>query len=125
MSINHSCETGGCYVKKLTPDWGFLDSALSGKIRVTDIDGAVEANGHLLILEWKSTHATLTLGQQIMFKNITKNSRITVFVLYGDPELSIAKRITLFIDGEERPSQECSNEELKKWVTHWETKVRK
>jgi len=56
MSIRHNCEIDGCYLKNQTPDWGFLDNSFSGKIRVSDIDGIVEVNGHLLILEWKGKY---------------------------------------------------------------------
>ena len=124
MSIRHNCEHGGCYIKKQTPDWGFLDSAFSGKIRVTDIDGAVEANGCLLILEWKGVGVPLLDGQRIMVEKITKKNQITVFVINGDAEESIPKHITIFANGVISRTEECGSEKLKKYCQWWETKAR-
>ena len=125
MSIRHDCETSGCYIKKQTPDWGFLDSSFSGKIRVTDIDGAVEANGSLLLLEWKGIDAPVLDGQRIMFEKITAKNSIIVFIIFGDAEESIPKHIKIYSEGKLVADKKCDKETVMKYCKAWETKARK
>jgi hypothetical protein len=124
MSFRHNCEYDGCYIKEQTPDWGFLDNSFSGKIRVSDIDGVVEANGHLLILEWKGNGVPATTGQEIMFKNITKINNIIVFLINGDAKNTIATHLKIYSDGGITFDKEISNEVLQSYCTKWELKVR-
>jgi len=124
MTIRHNCDHSGCYIKKQTPDWGFLDSSFSGKIRVTDIDGAVEANGHLLIIEWKGVGAPVLAGQKIMFEKITKASRIMVFVVFGDAEETVPEHINIYSDGVIIHDGACDKEMLMKYCKAWEEKAR-
>ncbi|GJQ59764.1 MAG: hypothetical protein D8M57_13130 [Candidatus Scalindua sp. AMX11] len=124
MTIRHNCETQGCYIKEQTPDWGFTDSAFSGKIRIGDIDGAVEANGCLLLLEWKSVGAPLTKGQEIMYSRITKNSNIIVFVINGDAKHTESDHLAVFKGGELIYDDKANNEKIKLFCREWETKAR-
>lgn len=125
MTIRHCCETHGCYVKTQTPDWGFLDSSFSNKIRVGDIDGIVEANGRLLILEWKSFIGDIPVGQRIMFEKITALSQIIVFVISGDPVESVPEHISIYSNGSVVADEDCDKEKLRKYCTAWETKSRR
>jgi len=130
MTINHDCKkTGECYLIKHTPDWGFLDNAFSGKIKVTDLDGAVEANGCLLILEWKAMNAPMLneerdSGQTIMFKKVTRRSDVVVYVIFGDTVNTISEKVRVFKDGEITYDGECSNEMLFKACANWEKVAR-
>lgn len=84
MTINTShpdCE----YCKKLW-DWGFLDGCFTHSIRVTDIDGFVERNGHYLVIETKSPGAMIPIGQQRMFNWMHYSGSITVFIVWGRPQ---------------------------------------
>jgi len=122
MSIRHICEHDGCFVKVLTPDWGFLDNSFSGKIRVGDIDGVVEANGHGLFLEWKSAGASIPLGQEIMFKNLSRstNNRIIFFVINGDPKESVAVKTSIYANGVLQAVIGTDNGKLKRLCAAWE-----
>ena len=52
-------------------DWGFLDECFPGtRIRVTDIDGLVERNGHFLLIEAKSPGKDIPTGQRILFDRL-------------------------------------------------------
>jgi len=124
MTIRHNCETHGCYIKKMTPDWGFLDSSFSGRIRVGDIDGVVEANGKLLILEWKTTGVDIPMGQDIMFSKITPGGNITVIVIWGDPEMTIPTHCQVYLDGTKRDMQETNAETIKGFCVWWEKSAR-
>ena len=124
MTIRHDCETQGCYVKEQTPDWGFLDSAFSGRIRATDIDGCVEANGCLLILEWKGINASVTTGQEIMFKMLTQKNHITVFVINGDAKETIARHVQVWMDGKVIMDQDANNDRVRDLCIRWKEKAR-
>jgi hypothetical protein len=108
----------------MTPDWGFLDSAFSNKIRVGDIDGIVEANGSLLILEWKTTGYPVPTGQRIMFEKITPGGKITVIVIWGDPEETTTTHYQVFFNGKSQEKQEADSETIKDFCKRWETWVR-
>jgi hypothetical protein len=73
------------YCKKLW-DWGFLDDCFSHHIRVTDLDGFVERNGHLLVLETKSPGASIPIGQQRMIAAMHASGSITIFIIWGQPQ---------------------------------------
>jgi hypothetical protein len=124
MTIRHDCETQGCYVKEQTPDWGFTDNAFSGKIRVTDIDGAVEANGHLLLLEWKGRGASIPKGQSIMFEKITRINHIVVFVINGDAKYSSCSHLSIYENGKITQDLDVNNEDLCEWCKKWENYAR-
>ena len=121
MTIRHNCETHGCYIKKMTPNWGFLDSSFSNRITVGDIDGIVEANGKLLILEWKTTGAEVPMGQHIMFSKITKKgSIVVVIVIWGDPEETVVTHYQLYVNGIVEKKKEAGGEEIKGICVRWE-----
>ncbi len=124
MSIRHNCETQGCFIKVATVDWGFLDNSFSGRIKIGDIDGIVEANGRLLILEWKGINVPTPKGQHIMFTNITKISKIIVFVINGDTLLNKPTHIKIYKHGRIAYDRECNEEKLKELCTSWEKKAR-
>lgn len=124
MTIRHDCQTGGCYIKRQTPDWGFLDSSFSGRIRVTDIDGAVEVNGHLLLLEWKGEGVPLLRGQEIMFQQITKANNITVFLVHGDPVESKPTELAVYWNGIAGKLEKCDKDKLQQRCRDWENHAR-
>ena len=126
MTIRHNCETGGCYIKVQTPDWGFSDNAFSKKIRVSDIDGSVEVNGCLLLLEWKGSGVPLTMGQEIMFKKATiKNRGITVFIINGNAETTTVEHLKIICVGEIKEDIDIDNDGLNEKFKEWEAFVNK
>jgi len=82
MSIENPEE----YVKNLW-DWRILDNCFGeSNISVSDLDGFVERNGNILILETKSpTVKMIPKGQEIAFNSFIKTGIITVFVIWGWP----------------------------------------
>jgi hypothetical protein len=65
-------------------DWGFLDDCFAYGIKVSDIDGVVERNGHMLFIEAKPPKKKLSRGQLILFSNLAR-SGFCVMVLWGEP----------------------------------------
>ena len=66
-------------------DWGFLDDCFGNtKIKVTDIDGAVERWGNFLIIETKLPGNEIPKGQQIMFDAMVNSGLFTIVYLWGE-----------------------------------------
>lgn len=76
-------------------DWSFLERYLGGfGIRPTDLDGLVERNGNLLLLEAKSPTAKIPRGQRILFDRLVwakcphcerEIKKFDVLVIWGEP----------------------------------------
>ncbi len=99
-------------------DWGFLDGCFGGtKIRVTDVDGFVERNGHYLVIEAKSSGASIPFGQAIMFRQMQAGKRHTVILLWGTPP--IPEFIQVFGPKGTTQIMPSSQEHLQKWVSNW------
>lgn len=125
MTLRHSCQTHGCYIKNQTPDWGFADNAFSGRIKIGDIDGIVEVNGHILILEWKGGEAKVPPGQDIMFKKASQHSYITVFVINGDALTTQATNLIRYFNGNKTDIGPVDNNEIFNRCANWEKWARK
>jgi len=66
-------------------DWAILSSCFGRlKIAVSDIDGIIERHGQFLVIESKSMHAPIPVGQSIMFDHMTKMDNFKVVVIWGD-----------------------------------------
>ena len=67
-------------------DWGFLNDCFGGtRIRVTDLDGLVERNGHFLFIEAKSNGKDIPLGQKLLFKALIASPQNRVLIIWGEP----------------------------------------
>lgn len=123
MTIRYKCDTanGRCYVAQHMPDWAILNGCFdckSPKIRVTDIDGAVEINGHVLFLEWKGRDSELSGGQAIAFRKMTASAPTTrVLVLYGDK--GEPSRATVFVNGRQENYPEANLERVRDFCRRW------
>lgn len=116
MTINTShpdCE----YCKKLW-DWAFLDDCFANNIRVTDIDGFVERNGHYLVIETKSPGVLIPVGQRRMFQWMQYSGSITVIIVWGRPQSPYSIEINHPIKGT-RIVEPASITDLKEIVRGW------
>jgi hypothetical protein len=65
------------------PDWTEFNTCFEpSRIRISDIDGIVERNGHFLVLDLKHPNATLNQGQSILYRQLAKKG-FTVVVVFG------------------------------------------
>lgn len=53
-------------------------------IKIGDIDGAVMWKGELLIVEFKSPHATSIAGQQLLFGRLLMRGHCTIIIVEGE-----------------------------------------
>ena len=65
-------------------DWQPFDDCFGGKIRMGDIDGMVERNGYILLVETKHTGSEIPFGQMIMFNQLSKLPNFTVILIWGE-----------------------------------------
>jgi hypothetical protein len=66
-------------------DWAILDGCFGEtRIKPTDIDGCVERNGNLLILETKQPGAQIPKGQEITFQAFVRRAGAVVMVIWGE-----------------------------------------
>ena len=115
------CAEHGCYNEKLRPKIEIFAGCLPGKIAFTDIDGAVEINGFVLFLEFKSGMPTeLGTGQRIFFENLTRLSRrIIVVLVAGDAESMEISHIRVARHGAFGPWEQADIDELKLRIRGW------
>lgn len=102
-------------------DWGFLDDCFQGtKIRITDIDGAVERNGKFLFIETKRPGAAIPLGQEIFFRGQVRLGNAVMFV-WGHKNQPVKIRVvTPFVD---KVLENASEDVMKDIVRQWFEKV--
>lgn len=81
-----NCDKRGCFNVKRRPKIEIFHDCFPGKISFGDVDAIVEINGKGLMLEWKSDTTDLPMGQQIMYKRLTKTEQLTVIILCGNAE---------------------------------------
>lgn len=99
--------------------WDFLNDCF-GKtsIKVSDLDGAVERNSHLLIIETKQPNVELNTGQRIMFENLQKTGLVTIFVIWG--ERNKPEKMRMYYPMLRRHIEgKADVAEVKRWVSGW------
>ena len=78
--FRHECRVRGCYVEQL-PSWDHYIRAFPRNIRPTDVDGLVEVNGHILVLEEKCVGKGPDEGQRRALQRLASlpNVRVVFF----------------------------------------------
>jgi len=78
------------------PDWTEFNTCFEpSRIRISDIDGIVERNGHFLVLDLKHPNTTLNTGQRILYQQLVRKG-FTVVIVFGTTTHDI-------------PSERCSS----------------
>ena len=114
-----NCVNSGCFNLKRRPKIEVFHDILPGRISFGDVDGIVEINGNVLMLEWKSARNDLPIGQKIMYGRITKSSPITVLVLVGDAEEMTVTRMGWFFRGAYQEPQTAAMDDVRKTIADW------
>ena len=118
------CEKSGCWIKRNAAPFELFEDCFGGKIRPTDIDGAVERNGHFLIFEWKRNGADIPTGQRIFFEKLSSKPGITVFVVWHDTATpSAITKAGMFKDGRWKGEKKTDLEGVRKACREWFEKV--
>jgi hypothetical protein len=101
-------------------DWGFLDECFARGIRISDIDGAVERNGHLLFIEAKPLGKQLSTGQSIMFSQLASNG-FTVLILWGECNKPVEMMIWIPHQANPLKKRDADEAKVKEFVRKWFT----
>lgn len=113
----YDCEKRGCYVTSL-PSWDDLLDAFPRDIRPTDIDGVVEINGHVLILDQKSAGKTFEEGQRRAYEALRERPKTTIVGIRegANTELEV---IVLAHDLPGTGWQPVTRQWLRAWLREW------
>jgi hypothetical protein len=120
-ALRHNCDTHGCAKVVLDPKLHAFDQCFGGKIRMGDIDGAVERKGFVLFMEWKQGGNVENYAQVRLHECLTKNSpkHLSVFVV-GNPETMTVERIRVMSNGAWRgPWEACDLNSLRRRFSGW------
>lgn len=113
------CDKAGCFNKKRRPKIELFKKCFPGKISFGDVDGLVEFNGYLCILEWKGPGGHLQTAQRITFRSITKDIGNIVFVVEGDAETMEASRYSIFWAGKEGRMRQATFDDVFARISGW------
>lgn len=112
------CARQGCFNRKKRPKIELFADCLPGRISFGDIDGIVEINGNLLLLEWKD-HQEISRGQRILFERLTRLCPATVLVVEGDAEDMAVTSIRTIWNGAIPESEPGDLEKLRQYIRMW------
>ena len=118
---NHDCSEKGCWRDQYLPDLTVFDDCFPRRIGFGDVDGIVERNGRLLILELKSLGQPLTDGQRIMHERLSQSlgEAYQAVVIWGAPDFTRPLKMQMWIKGQSIAPQAVSLDEIKKVFRDW------
>lgn len=101
-------------------------NGLMGKIVPSNIDMVMERNGYFLVGEWKRENEQISIGQNILLKQLAKmTDRFTVLIIQGDTDdgvMKVSKFWLMGADGVQVPIG-TSTEIFKEFLVHWKNGV--
>jgi len=112
------CAKRGCFNIKKRPKIELFADCLPGQIAFGDVDGIVEINGNLLLLEWKD-HRAIAMGQRILFQRMTLLCPATVLIVEGDAETMAVSSIRTVRRGIISDAEAASLDELRRRIRAW------
>jgi hypothetical protein len=116
--MNWDCATQGCFNRKKRLKFSVFKDSLPGRISFSDVDGIVEVNGNLLLLEWKN-HRELGTGQRILFERLTRFCPATVLIVKGDAESMAVDSVAVAWAGHIGPPHPTDLDGLRRMVQGW------
>ena len=117
--IRWDCERQGCFNKKVRPKIEEFADCFPGNNAMGDLDGVVEHDGKLLIMEWKSSRKGLEEAQNILAKNISDGEQITYLEVVGNAETMEVMGFRTYMGGEANEWQRTGLAGLKKFMKSW------
>lgn len=87
---------------------------------MSDVDGIVEIEGNLLLMEWKkSTKTPLERGQRIMYERMSGRKSVYILVVYGSAETMEVEGYLEFQKGKMGAFVDCEINDLKDVLRRW------
>ena len=101
-------------------DWAILDGCFGQtRIKPTDVDGLIERHGCFLFLEAKADGKEVSQGQNITFRQLSRQPRTFVIAFNGNREERTISRIVLYRNGQEIEQENPGVETLRSLVARW------
>ncbi len=116
--LRWDCSVKGCFNIKKRPKIEVFAECFPGNIQMGDVDGIVEINGQVLLLEWKEFEPIST-GQRIMYQRMTASPACHVIVVIGNPETMVVEKYSYFRDGAMAEWFPGTLENLKELIRSW------
>lgn len=121
-NLRHQCETDGCYRNELW-DWTpFNDCFGNTGIRISDVDGIVERNSQMLMLDGKRIgkggSRNISTGQRLLYKAFADRGQ-HVLVFHGHPPATVLFVRRWLPGGRFVQEEPCDLDGLKAIVSAW------
>ena len=127
--LRWDCSLSGCFNIKLRPKLEVFADCFPGFISFGDVDGIVEINSHVLLLEWKSSPGDLPTGQHIMYERMSRSPQFTAICVAGSAETMTVTHTTRYWhenDCKKRPEWVVADlDDIRKTVERWVTWAQK
>jgi hypothetical protein len=120
--LRHDCKNGeNCFNRKYRPKIElFAECFAPTRCNFGDVDGLIERNGLLLLLEWKSpASAGLSTGQVITYRAFSRIAGNAVIVVVGDAETMTVEKYCVFWKGKQRQWVPVTLEGLRAVFRRW------
>lgn len=125
-SLDRTCDKHGCAKLALDPKLHIFDDCFPGHIRMGDVDGSVEINGHILWLEWKvgvdrAACDEIHLAQLIQARAFTNNNPKQLFwLVVGCPSTMTVRYVRFMRSGAWTGDWiQCDTERLRGFLRQW------
>lgn len=118
IAMHWDCQRQGCFNQKKRLKFSVFKDCLPGRISFADVDGLVEINGNLLLLEWKD-HEQLSTGQRILYQRMTRLCPAGVFLVEGDAEDMSVQSLSTVWAGVIGPREPIDLEGLCGYIRTW------
>lgn len=122
-ALNHDCDGSGCFQHLKAPRLRFFDDCFGGRRAMADIDGIIDNNGHMVMMEWKEIGTPLTTGQRITLTNFSANApghRQVGLVLWGNPMTMAIEQLQWFLEGRPLAVQATDTREVLGSLADWD-----
>jgi hypothetical protein len=100
-------------------------NCIMGKRVPSNIDMIMERHGHFLIGEWKRDNEKISLGQQILLKQLARVNKFTVIIINGNTDDGmVIKNFWQLNRDETFTLLGQSKEEFKNYLVQWDVNAK-
>ena len=118
--LNWDCKDKGCFNIEVRPKIELFADCFPRACNFGDIDGLVEINGFIAILEWKGGDVPIPKGQLWTYEVLTKQQvGNVVFMVWGCPKTMSVRRYAVMWSGKDSGHIESDLEGLKTRIKQW------
>lgn len=118
--LRWDCKAGGCFNVKRRPKIEVFAECFPRAINFGDVDGLVEFNRFLILLEWKGDGGSLREAQRRAYNVLTKQKfGNAVIVIHGNAETMQTDGYHWFWDGKHTPFTSANLDQIREQIRSW------